>query len=133
MKNQVNEWIHYAGIDLLSAKKLLEEKNLTTSVAFHCHQAIEKSFKAVLEHIDQRIPKIHDLEKLFGLLMENNISIQLDEDLLDQINDVYIDARYPGGLGLIPEGHPSIQTVKRFFSYANDVFKKVKRLLEDAK
>jgi len=38
MKKQVKQWLKYAEVDLLSAEKLLDEKHLTQSVAFHSHQ-----------------------------------------------------------------------------------------------
>ena len=50
MKNQVEEWLDFASIDLRSAKKLLEDETLTQSAAFHLHQTVEKAFKATIEY-----------------------------------------------------------------------------------
>ena len=119
MKRQVRKWLKYAKIDLLSAKKLLEDELLTQSVAFHAHQAIEKSFKSVLENEGVRIPKTHVLEKLYGLIQEIKTNFyEVDEDTLTQINDVYIDSRYPGDVGLIPDGIPSINKASIFYRLA---------------
>jgi hypothetical protein len=37
---------------------------------------------------------------------EIGITLDIDLDLLDQINNVYIDSRYPTDLGLIPGDKP---------------------------
>ena len=69
---------------------------MTQSVTFHSHQAIEKSLKAILEDRNIRIPKTHDLEKLYGMILKAGIELKPEEDILEQINEVYIDSRYPG-------------------------------------
>ena len=132
MKRQVKEWLRRAEVDLLSAEKLLDDEFLTQSVAFHAHQVIEKSLKDILENSERKIPKIHDLEKLYGLVEEAGIEIDIDEDMLAQINDVYIDTRYPGDVGLIQEGKPSIKKVKSFYELAKKIYQKVvKIIIED--
>jgi len=122
MKPQVKRWLEFAQVDLLSAEKLLNDDRLTQSVSFHCHQAIEKSFKAFLENISGKVPKIHDLERLYGMIKEYQIELDLDYDLLDQVNDVYIDSRYPPDVGLVPEGRPSIEKTKKFYELAKHIY-----------
>ena len=61
MKKQAEQWLHFAYVDLRSAKKLGEEKYLTQAAAFHIHQCVEKSIKAILEQRNQKTPKIHNL------------------------------------------------------------------------
>ncbi len=90
MKKQAKQWLKYANVDLRSAEKPLNYEELTQSIAFHSHQTIEKSLKALLEDEDVKIPKIHDLEKLYGLILKAGIKLMLEEDSLAQINDVYI-------------------------------------------
>ena len=125
MKKQAKQWLNYAKVDLLSAEKLLNEEELTRSVAFHSHQAVEKSLKAILENKSIRIPKTHDLEKLYGLILKEKIRLELEEDILAQLNDVYIDSRYPGDAGLIPQGIPSIEKANELYESAKDIYKKV--------
>ena len=121
MKPQVKKWLEFAGIDLLSAEKLLSDERVTQSAAFHCHQAIEKSLKALLEELGIKIPRIHDLERLYGIMIENDIELNINLDVLDQINDVYIDSRYPTDVGLIPAGTPSIKKVEDFYKLAKSI------------
>ena len=102
---------------------------MTQSVAFHSHQVIEKSLKAFLEDEDVKIPKTHDLEKLYGLILKAGIKLILEEDVLAQSNDVYIDSRYPGDTGLIPEGILSTEKANEFYESAKEIYEKVLRIL----
>ncbi len=129
MKKRAEEWLKFSKIDLDSALKLLEDPGLTQSVAFHCQQTIEKAFKAILEEKNLKVPRLHDLEKLFGMVEECGLEMQIDEDVLDEINDVYIETRYPSNSGLIPDGIPKIETVKKFYNQAESVYKQVLTLL----
>jgi HEPN domain-containing protein len=45
----------------------------------------------------------------------------IDEEKLITINEVYIESRYPGELGLIPDGLPSEEQAKEFLEYAREV------------
>lgn len=47
-----------------------------------------------------------------------------------EINEVYTETRYPSDLGLIPNGTPSLETVKNFQSLANDIFRASKTEIE---
>jgi HEPN domain-containing protein len=131
MKKQAKEWLYHSEIDLLSAQKLLDDEYLTQSTAFHCHQSIEKALKALVENTNVRVPKIHDLQKLYGILKEQNISVEVDPDRLDNLNSVYIDTRYPTDQSLVSEGKPSLKTVRAFYDYAKEIFKSVKEALEE--
>ena len=131
MKKQVKEWLRRAEIDLLSAEKLLKEEYLTPSSAFHTHQAIEKSFKAIFEEKEIRIPRIHDLERLYAQIQEAGIVLHnIDEDILLQVNEIYIDSRYPGDIGLMPYGHPSIKKVTEFYILAKEIYHQVYNILD---
>jgi len=43
--------------------------------------------------------------------IENYISVN-DEGMLDEINEIYIDSRYPADLGLLPYGKPTLEDAK---------------------
>jgi hypothetical protein len=42
--------------------------------------------------------------------------------LFHQINDLYIDARYPSDIGLLPDGKPSMETARDFFRMASEIY-----------
>lgn len=117
-------------VRICKSRSIISRKELTQSVAFHCHQAVEKTFKALIENIGLRVPKIHDLERLYGLIKEQGIDIEINEDTLDQINDVYIDSRYPSNIGLLPEGKPSVNKVKEFYSAAKLINEKINQIIK---
>jgi HEPN domain-containing protein len=93
---------------------------LANIAAFHCQQTIEKYLKAYFIENDIPLAKTHDLIKLNGLIKERT-DIGIDEEKLLAINEVYIDSRYPGELGLLPDGIPTDEQVKEFIEYAKGI------------
>ena len=128
MTKQVKQWIDFAQTDIASAKKLNEDKALTQSAAFHCQQAVEKLFKAMLEYKQAPIKKIHNLDVLYKQCSDN-VTININETILKEINEVYIDSRYPSDVGLIPSGKPSTETIKKFITFILDLDQKIKSII----
>ena len=58
--------------------------------------------------------------------------IEIDADLLvlQMLDKLYVDARYPGNLGLLPNGMPSLAYAEKFNSFARAVFKQIKSSME---
>ena len=121
------EWLKASKLDLENIKYIIEAEHLTSVVAFHAQQSIEKSFKAVIEYQNKKIPKQHDLLKLKNLI--NDILNIKDDDILDSLNTLYIDSRYPGDLGLLPYGQPTIEDAKEFYALALRIFEDVGNML----
>jgi len=67
-KNKINaiEWLKAAKDDLDSINYIIKANHLTNIVAFHSQQAIEKSFKALIEYKKIPFQKTHNLEKLYN-------------------------------------------------------------------
>ena len=121
MKKQVEDWIQLADKDLYAAGIILGNGYpLTNIVAFHCQQTIEKYLKAFLIEKDISVVKTHDLIKLNGVIKEIK-DLGIDETKLIIINEVYIESRYPGELGLLPDGMPSEEQAEKFVAYAKEV------------
>ena len=97
-----------------------DEYPLTTIVAFHCQQTIEKYLKAYLIEKDTMLVKTHDLIRLNDMIKEIN-DLGIDENKLIPINEVYKESRYPGELGLLPDGMPIDEQAKEFIEYAKEV------------
>jgi HEPN domain-containing protein len=53
MKKLVNDWITLAEKDIKAATIIIDDSDLTNVVAFHCQQAIEKYFKALILEYDK--------------------------------------------------------------------------------
>ena len=132
MKAITHEWLNRAEDDLLAAKLLLAQPELTNMVAFHAQQAVEKSLKAVLEESDIAAFKTHSLTRLYSLVSPS-ISLSIKQDMLDRLEAVYIQARYPGEMGLLPYGKPSQKEADEFYDFAQKVCDQVRSALETAK
>jgi HEPN domain-containing protein len=70
MKKSTKEWFKSSESDLLLIKEINSNENLTHLSAFHAQQAIEKSFKAVIEEFDIGFIKTHSLETLYNIVKD---------------------------------------------------------------
>jgi len=77
MRRQTEAWLASARDDLRVVEEILDNEDLTHMVAFHCQQAVEKSFKAVLEEYEQIVPRTHDLITL-RTLAEKHIRVTVE-------------------------------------------------------
>ena len=117
MNESAKAWLSSAKMDLENIRLIIDNKFLTPISCFHSQQCIEKSMKALLESKNVHVPKTHDLLKLYALIIEH-LKIEIDLILLQKINDLYIDSRYPGNLGLLPNGKPEVAEAKEFYEFA---------------
>jgi HEPN domain-containing protein len=99
---------------MLTISEIIENDSLTNVVTFHCQQAIEKYFKAFILENEKPLVKIHNLLTLYGVVKEI-IDLDIDEDLLSTVNDIYLESRYPGEIGLLDDGSmPDIEQASQF-------------------
>ena len=89
MRRQAKAWMDSARDDLGVVEEIIDREDLTHMAAFHCQQAIEKSFKAVLEEYEQTVPRIHDLITLLNKV-EKYVRLMVKVDLLNQLNELYM-------------------------------------------
>lgn len=129
MREITKKWLEAASLDLESITLIIENERLTGHVAFHAQQAIEKSLKAIIEENGDRVPKVHSLSKLFALCRDYN-ELKIDEDIVIALDSLYIESRYPGEFGLLPEGKPTGKQAKIFYNYALEVYLAIKNKLE---
>jgi len=124
MKQTTKDWLTSTEDDLLSSKTLASDERLTNVASFHCQQFIEKCFKAVIEELNKPSIKSHDL-----LRLQLTANIQLSDNeinMLSIINEVYIDSRYPGDLGLLPHGKPTKSEIEVFIQFCETIFDRIK-------
>lgn len=91
---------------------------------------MEKSIKSILEWNEIDIPKIHSVLRLSKIVQE--YLVIEDKDMLDELDNLYIDSRYPGDLGLLPNGKPSMRKVKIFYSFAKKIYEMVMRKIDES-
>ena len=118
-RSQAIEWLKAAHDDLESIGYILDVAHLTNIVAYHAQQVVEKSLKALMEYERVVFPKTHNLERLYRYVEQ---IVEIDYEMLELVNELYIDSRYPGDTGLLPQGKPTTQEAKRFYDFAADVF-----------
>ncbi len=131
MKPTTHEWLARAAVDLAAAQVLLSRPELTNAVAFHAQQAVEMALKAVIEEMDLGFVRTHSLTRLHELVRPHYPIIG-DMDMLDRLDAVYIEARYPGDMGLLPTGKPTLDEATELFGFANGIFQQLQTSLQDA-
>jgi HEPN domain-containing protein len=129
MKAVTSEWLSRAADDLKAAEVLTAQPDLTNVVAFHAQQAVEKALKAVVEEQELGRMKTHSLTRLYEMV-EPFFPEIVDWDMLDRLEAVYVEARYPGDLGLLPYGKPDRDEAVAFYEFAARVVGAIRTGLE---
>jgi HEPN domain-containing protein len=52
-----------------------------------------------------------------------------NEDTLHRLDQLYIDARYPGNLGLLPDGAPCIADAREFYDFSRGFNETIEKML----
>jgi len=129
MKKLTEEWLKAARDDLAVSEKILDEESLSHMVAFHSQQCVEKAFKALVEEHEIGLKKMHNLVTLHARV-EQWLPEDIDLLLLKTLDALYIEARYPGELGLLPNGRPSQQDAQVFYEFAKSIMETVRKGLQ---
>jgi len=130
MKTITKQWLEYAKADIKSCENNIKDEFLTNIVAFHCQQTVEKCFKAIIEENELDFKRIHSLFKLYKII-KNKINFSVDIDKLEQIDKVYTTSRYPGDLGLMPDGKPSTKQANKMYEFAKEIYDKTIKMYRD--
>ena len=128
MKPITEEWLKKAREDLDVALEIISREQLSGMVAFHSQQAVEKTLKGVIEEFEIGFVKTHNLERLLGIIGKQ-MNLDVDLNLIKRLDEVYISARYPSDLGLLPSGKPSTRDAKELYDFADEFYQKVKIFL----
>lgn len=127
MRKATTEWLKSAGMDLDSVAQIVHLEHLTPVAGFHAQQCVEKCLKAVLEEHSRNVPKDHSTLRLYGLTKEL-VSLDIDLGTLTDLDDLYIDSRYPGEQGLLPGGKPTVEDVEEFYRIAKNIYDRIQKL-----
>ncbi|MCX6227386.1 MAG: HEPN domain-containing protein [Bacteroidia bacterium] len=130
MKKKVKDWLVSAEGDLLLIEEIATIENLTHLSAFHAQQANEKSFKAIVEEFELGFIKTHSLETLFNQV-RHIFPSRIELDSLILLVQLYIDSRYPGEMGLLPDGKPTVAESTGFFNLARTIRKEAESICRD--
>ena len=124
-KTYAKEWLRFAGRNLETARLLNEARHYEDIIGIELQQAIEKTLKSLLAHDDIKIPKEHDLLKLYFLLESQ---LELDEDeivMLRQATNYYKDDRYPNPNYNLPPR----DEIEKILKFTEGLFARVCKIL----
>ena len=125
MKKVSEQWLNAAEDDLRVIRRIGDDDYLTHMVAFHSQQCIEKSLKAIIEEYELGHIRIHNLGRLFEVV-KPQATFDVEVVLIEKLDKLYIDARYPGELGLLPNGKATLADAKEFHDFAKSIYEQVK-------
>jgi HEPN domain-containing protein len=95
MESKVSYWIEISDYDLETAEAMYHSKRYLY-VGFMCHQTIEKAFKAYYTKLKaEAAPFSHNLSYLARKGDFYDEFSDLQQDFIDQIEPLNIEARYP--------------------------------------
>ena len=130
MKQLTREWLNAAEDDLMTVENLMSNTFLTNIMAFHSQQAIEKSFKAIVEEFGISFKRTHNLETLL-INIADVIHLTVNELIISELDRLYLDSRYPGDLGLMPKGKPTLEEATIYFEEALKIKHQIESFLLD--
>ncbi|MDD4527740.1 MAG: HEPN domain-containing protein [Candidatus Margulisbacteria bacterium] len=94
-EQKINYWLDLSNYDLDTAKAMLETGRYLY-VGFMCHQSVEKILKAYfIKNNNGNPPYTHNLLKLATESGCYNLFNENQKDLIDQLDPLNIEARYP--------------------------------------
>ncbi len=119
------EWLHFALMDLESAKYLQGMRPVPHEViCYHCQQSAEKSLKAVLVKHQLEPRKIHDLVKLIQEILDVEPGLTPLIPVVAGLSDYATLTRYPPSMQIGPV------EVVRAVQDAEQVFADCKKAIE---
>ena len=113
--------------------ELAFEESLFNQAYFHCHQAAERTLKAVLAHRSKTPPRTHRLVDLVTSLEEVEPNLKPAElaSELRRLENYYVPVRYPDALtGSLSEGLPDEQEATDALTTAKKVSEAVRGVIE---
>ena len=124
MKKITQAWLDAAQDDLKTIDRLAGDEGLTNVAAFHAQQCVEKSFKALIEEGEIPVRKTHSLVQLLGTASGAYDKLSgMDTTLLNLLDQLYTDSRYPNEFGLLPDGKPTLEEAEQFALFAKEMYR----------
>ena len=120
-KAYAKEWLVFGYRHMTAAKLLFKNGYYEDIIGIELQQALEKFIKAVMADKNSKIPKEHDLVKLY-FLIENELSVNDKELILLRIaTDYYKENRYPNYTYNLPDK----EEIKQVLLFCEELFSRV--------
>ena len=88
-------WFEISKHDQDAVSQLFNIGSHPDIIIYHMHQAIEKLLKGLILQNGGKLQYIHDLEKLFQILMDHNQAFLQAKDAVIGLHSFFSDLRYP--------------------------------------
>jgi HEPN domain-containing protein len=128
MKDETQQWLHFAKENLESSKILLESFLFNPSLQ-NSQQSIEKNIKAFFVEKGLGLQKTHNILTLVEILKKNKIILSITEDEIDLIDTIYLSSKYPFG-SVLPDFEPDEIICKKCLNIASLVQEEIHDLLK---
>lgn len=100
----VEDWLKRAQSNLERAKAgKASDAILLEDLCFDCQQAVEKSIKAFLVHLNLKFEKIHSISRLLKQIEDTDIVVPDEIKETSQLTVYAVDTRYPGDYDPVTE------------------------------
>lgn len=120
------EWLSFAKRNLETAFLLYEADHYEDIIGVELQQTLEKCLKSIFAHQNRKIPREHDLVKIY-FLVENDVSINNEEIMLLRIaTNYYKEERYPNPHYALPPR----EEIKEVLDFADKLFGDVLKKLD---
>jgi len=125
-KTYAKEWLIFALKNLNTAKLLYNANHYEDIIGVELQQALEKILKALFANENIKIPKDHDLIKIYYTI-EECIKLEKDKVILLKIaTNYYKEDRYPNPNYSLPPR----EEIKRVLDFTQKLFDKVCEILD---
>jgi HEPN domain-containing protein len=117
-KTYAQEWLTFSKKNLDTAILLFNANHYEDIIGIELQQCLEKSLKSVMAFENIRIPKEHDLVKLY-YMVESFLNLANNEIILLRIaTDYYKEDRYPNPYYSLPPK----EEIKQILNFTNTLF-----------
>lgn len=87
--------------------------------------------KAIIAQNDLTVARTHDLITLYAHVSEVASSVSLDEETLRQIDEAYIETRYPTDTSTEAGPRISIDRAERFVAESRRIYEQARKLISE--
>jgi HEPN domain-containing protein len=125
-KTYAKEWMTFAKKNLDTAELLFKANHYEDIIGIEIQQSLEKMLKALMANENIKIPKEHDLVKLY-YIVEDFLKLKENEIILLKVaTNYYKEDRYPNPNYFLP----SREEINEILSYTQKFFERVCKILE---
>jgi HEPN domain-containing protein len=125
-KTYAKEWLEFAKKNLETAKLLFDVNHYEDIIGVEIQQSLEKVLKSLMAYENIKIPKDHDLVKLY-YEVDSILEVNENEIVFLRIaTDYYKEDRYPNPNYSLPPR----EEIKVVLDFAQDTFDKICKILE---